>query len=579
MISIAALFGFSAALVAQEKAPDGHARQTCSHSKEVPPAAAKCDVETAGGLETYSLKDRAPLPAPPANNRKESSAAAHAPDDGRDHGQTSPVPAAGHSVPDGHDHSDGGPRNEHQYEHEHGHDHGQTPSASSSAGHSATGAGDHSDKTAINIEGLVEEKARVETVYETVSANAVVRFHPDHYAKIAPFVPGRVRRIIARLGDRVKKGQELVVIESVEIFNAKVEYLKNLSRYEVALAKYENIVKMGELGSFTQKNVEEAQAALAEARSQHEKALVARAAASKKLDRVKKLVDSGVSSRSELEAAENDFRSASIEVASAASRLSNAEKSMTRESRLSDGKISLKKEMADIQTEFYEARQNYEISRKYLEVVGVECEPGGPCREHDLGTFSIYSPIDGIVIENYAVIGGSVDPQTPVMCVGDYDRVAIDIDIYEKDLAKVKTGQLVEIDNIYGRPVSGKITYVSNILEPNTRTLKARAAIDANPELLKIGEFVNCSIHVAERPGAVTIPQSAVIEDAGRFIVFVKCGKSYDKVAVKPGFKSGDRVEITEGIGPQAVVVTVGNYQLLNASLSTKLELSCDSCK
>lgn len=509
---------------ADKSAPQGH--ENCTHGNE--PAGADEHAKSApAALETFSLKDRTEIKTPAAGEKNEIKGA-------KDH--------------DGHAHS------------------------KEAAGH---GAGE----AEIKIDGLIEEKVRVETVYETVDANAVVKFHPDHYARIVPFVPGRVRHISAKLGDKVKKGQELLVIESVEIFNAKVEYLKNLNRYEVALAKYDNIVKMGELGSFTQKNVEEAQTNLSDAKSQYEKAMVARAAAAKKFERVKKLVDSGVSSRSELEGAENELRSASIEVESSRSRLTNAEKSMSREEKLSDTKISLKKETADIQNEFYEARQNYDISRKYLAIVGVECEPGGPCREHELGTFSIYSPIDGVVIEQNAVIGGSIDAANPVMCVGDYDSAAIDIDIYEKDLANVKTGQKVEIENNYGKIISGRITYVSNILEPNTRTLKARAEIDRNPELLKVGEFVNCAVLTGERPNAVTVPQSALIEDGGRFIAFVKCGKSYDKVLVKTGHKFRDRVEIKEGIAPNAVVVTVGNYQLLNMSLSTKLELSCDSCK
>lgn len=456
----------------------------------------------------------------------------------------------------------------------------QNPAESvSGGGHDEKDGHGHSGAAEVKIDGLIEEKVKVETVYETVSANATVNFHPQHYAGIVSCVPGRIRHIKVKLGDMVKKGDELLVVESVEIFNAKVDYLKNLNRYEVALSKYENIIKMGELGSFTQKNVEESNDALADARSQYEKALLSRETASKKYGRVKKLVESGVSSRSELEAAENDLKSSSIEVETLRSRLDNAQKSMSRVEKLSDSKISLKKETADIQTEFYEARQNYEISRKYLAIVGVECEPGGPCRDHELGTFSLYSPIEGIVIEQNVSIGGSVDTQTPLMRVGDYDAAVIDIDIYEKDLAMVKKGQRVEVENIYGKTIAGRIDYISNIFEPNTRTLKARAEINENSELLKIGEFVNCSIFTAERENAVTVLQSAVIEDEGRFLVFVSHGGSYAKVYVKPGYFLKDRVEIIEGLKPGDSVVCVGNYQLLNMSLSTKLELNCDSCK
>ncbi len=542
VLIVAENMDFSRAIAAGDKTGGGHVHGAdCAGGHKNEPAV----------YETYSIEDRkAVAPVVPGGGDRE-----HEDHEKESIGRES----AGH---EGHGHESQAPQ---EPGHE-GHDH-------------AAGVAHEKSAAEVKIDGLIEEKVKVEKVFETVKANAVVKFHPQHYAGVVSCAPGRVRQIKVKLGDKVKKGDELLVIESVEIFNAKVDYLKNLNRYEVALSKYENIIKMGELGSFTNKNVEESNDALADARSQYEKALLARETASKKYGRVKKLVESGVSSRSELEASENELKSASIEVESLKSRLDNAQKSMSRVEKLSDSKISLKKETADIQMEFYEVKQNYEISRKYLAIVGVECEPGGPCRDHELGTFSLYSPIEGIVIEQNAVIGSSIDTQTPAVCVGDYDAAVIDIDIYEKDIAMVKNGQRVEVENIYGKIIAGRINYISNIVDPNTRTLKARAEINENSGLLKIGEFVNCSIFTAERENAITVLQSAVIEDEGRFLVFVSHGGSYAKVFVKPGYFFRDRVEIIEGLKPGNSVVTVGNYQLMNMSLSTKLELNCDSCK
>ncbi len=454
---------------------------------------------------------------------------------------------------------------------EHGHETGGTEKKDEHAGEAA--------EPEINIDGLETEPVKIETVYETVKSNGIVKFHPEHYAKVVSLVPGKLKQMKVKLGDRVKKGQELAVLESIEIFNAKVEYLKNLSRYEVMLSKYENIVKMGELGSFTQKNVEEAKTASSDAKSQFDKAQIALSTAHTKYARIKKLFDSGISSKSELEAADNELKSASIEHESSKSRFENIEKSLSRVEKLSDSKISLKKEVADIQTEFFEARQNLDVSQKHLSMVGVECDPHTGCKIHELGTFSIYSPIDGIVIEQLSAIGASIDTQTPLMCVGDYDKAIADIDIYENDCSKISVGQTVEVETSIKIPVIGSVVYISNQLEPNTRTLKARAEISENAELLKIGEFINCDILVSERPGAVTIPQKALVEDGDRQLVFVQCGKSYDKIYVRTGHRFMEKVEIKEGLKSGDVVVTVGNQQLFNMALSSKLELSCDSCK
>jgi len=438
---------------------------------------------------------------------------------------------------------------------------------------------DHAKEAAepeINIDGLETEPVKLETVYETVKSNGIVKFHPEHYAKVVSLVPGKLKQMKVKLGDRVEKGQELAVIESIDIFNAKVEYIKNLNKYEVLLSKYENIVKMGELGSFTQKNVEEAKTALSDSKSQYDKSQIALSMAQRKYERIKKLFDSGISSRSELEAVDNELKGASIEYESSKSKFNNIEKSLSRVEKLSDSKISLKKEVGDIQTEFFEARQNFEESQKHLLMVGVECDPAVGCKTHELGTFSIYSPIHGIVIEQNIAIGASIDTQNPIMGVGDYDKVIADIDIYENDCSKILVGQTVEIESLTRMPVTGNIVYISNQLEQNTRTLKARAEITINSELLKIGEFINCDILVSERPSAITIPQKALVEDSDRQLVFVKCEKSYDKTYVKTGHRFLDKVEIKEGLKSGDVVVTVGNQQLFNMALSSKLQSSCD---
>jgi len=455
-----------------------------------------------------------------------------------------------------------------------------TAKAAENAGEVKKDGAAEAEEPEINIDGLETEQVKVETVYETVKSNGTVKFHPEHYAKVVSLVPGKLKQMKVKLGDRVEKGQELAVIESIDIFNAKVEYIKNLNKYEVLLSKYENIIKMGELGSFTQKNVEEAKSALSDSKSQHDKSLIALSTAQKKYERIKKLFDSGISSRSELEAADNELKSASIEYESSKSKFENIEKSLSRVEKLSDSKISLKKEVGDIQTEFFEARQNFDESKKHLLMVGVECDPSIGCKTHELGTFSIYSPIHGIVIEQTTAIGASIDTQNPVMCVGDYDKVIADIDIYENDCPKISVGQTVEVESSMKIPVIGNIVYISNQLEPNTRTLKARAEITKNAELLKIGEFINCDILVSERPNAITIPQKAVVEDSDRQLVFVQCApKSFDKIYVKTGHRFMEKIEIKEGLKPGDAVVTVGNQQIFNMALSSKLELSCDGCK
>lgn len=547
--------------------PGAHALETSSVRYDAGKAPAAATTESA--LETSSVKyGGGQAPAAKAEPGHE----------GHDHAKT-PETANAHSAPaaepghEGHDHAK--PQVSKVEPGHEGHDHAKSPEPKAGAqGHS----GAPTEEKEVKIDGLVEEKARIETVYDTVKANGTVSYHPDHYARVTALVPGRVKKLSAMPGDRVEKGAELAVLESIEIFNAKSEFLKNLNRYEVALAKYETVMRMGEMGAFTQKNVEEASSSLVEARSQLEKARIAVEAASRKHERIKKLVGTGVSSRSELEAAESELRNASVELEAAKARFENIERSANRVEKMSETRISLRRETADIQTEFNEARLGFLYSMNYLKTIGIDCDMMNGCAAHDTGSFSLRAPIHGTVLEHNVFIGSSVDTQTAVMTIGDMDTVAVDIDIYESDYSRVARGMRVTVEAPGGK-TEGRIVFLSNQIDQSARTLKARAYADGASGFLKAGAFVDCGIIVGERSGAVTIPAKAIVDDGGRSLVFVKCGKSYDKVYVKTGARQGDRVEVLEGLDGSSVVVTVGNYQLFNMGLSGKLELSCDGCK
>ncbi|MEZ7891701.1 MAG: efflux RND transporter periplasmic adaptor subunit [Candidatus Wallbacteria bacterium] len=444
-----------------------------------------------------------------------------------------------------------------------------------------TGETGHTEEKEIKIEGLAEVPAISQTIYDTIKANGVIKFHPDHYAKVLSLAPGRVKEIKVKIGDRVKKGQELAILESVEIFNAKSEYLKNLNKYEISLAKYENTIKTDSNGNFINRNQEDAKNELAAARSSFEKTQINISNAQKKVDRLKKLVESGITPKAELENAEAELKSANAEYQLEKSKFETVEKAAMRAEKSTDSKLSIKKEIADIQAEFMEANANLIASAGYLKAVGVECDPQKGCiTHHNLSEFSLYAPIDGVIIEQNLAIGSPVDTANPVMTMGDYDKVIGAIDIYENDFNKISAGQTVEVYSKSGQKyIYGSINYIANQLETNSRTIKAQAEFTDDAESLKVGEFINCLVYVNEKPNAVTVPAEAVIDDSGNKVVFVKCGKSYDKNNVETGAAYGDRIEIKKGVSAGDIVVTTGNYQLLNMSLANTLELSCEGCK
>ena len=78
--------------------------------------------------------------------------------------------------------------------------------------------------------------------------------------------------------------------------------------------------------------------------------------------------------------------------------------------------------------------------------------------------------------------------------------------------------------------------------------------------------FANIEIITDVNSRAISVPQSAVLEDGGKSVVFVAQGNAYQKRQVQLGIKTGDRVEISDGLKAGDRVVLKGNYLLLQQS-------------
>jgi RND family efflux transporter MFP subunit len=185
-------------------------------------------------------------------------------------------------------------------------------------------------------------------------------------------------------------------------------------------------------------------------------------------------------------------------------------------------------------------------------------------------TFSLNSPIDGIVVERNATIGASVGTDANLFKIIDLSRVWIDADVFEKDLPRVRPGQEVKL-TVTAFPqstFSGRVILINSVVDPETRTVKVRTEV-ANPDgRLKPDMFANVQIVTDLNRAAISIPQSAVLNDEGKTIVFVAAGNGYQKRQVQAGIQNNDRVEIVDGINAGDKVVVKGNYLLLEQSKS-----------
>jgi Cu(I)/Ag(I) efflux system membrane fusion protein len=177
---------------------------------------------------------------------------------------------------------------------------------------------------------------------------------------------------------------------------------------------------------------------------------------------------------------------------------------------------------------------------------------------------TITSPRRGTVVEKRALAGIAIDPMTPLYVIADLERVWVQADVYERDMAQVKVGQgaRLSVDALPGRKLEGRVTFVSPTLSDATRTAKARIEFDNATGLLKPGMYATVMIGVDVGDG-IAIPEDAIIDTGERKIVFVAHqGGHFEPRAVSTGISIGGAVQVLSGLKAGEFIAEAGQFLL-----------------
>jgi len=341
-----------------------------------------------------------------------------------------------------------------------------------------------------------------QSIAGVIPATGKILVPEDRVAMIGPVNEGRIVRLYAGQGSRVKKGQKLADLESADIDQAEADYLNALADYENARRSSVAEVKL-------------AQATY---------------------DRTKFLYEKTITAGKNLQTAEHD-----LEVAKASA-----------ENSVNGTKAALT------------------AARRHLLILGLKDSTiDSLANKPDLAAvFSLNSPIDGTVVERNATVGATVGADANLFKIINVSRVWVDANVFEKDLQRVRLGQEVKltVPAFPGSTFSGRVILVNSIVDPDTRTVKVRTEVPNPDGRLKPDMFANVEIITDLNRSAISIPQSAVLNDQGKTVVFVAEGNSYKKRQVHTGIQNGDLVEIIDGLNAGDKVIVKGNYLLLQQS-------------
>lgn len=312
--------------------------------------------------------------------------------------------------------------------------------------------------------------ARAEVVSTRLVLPGVVESDPARTAAVLTPLAGRVLEIKVALGDRVRQGQVLALIDSPDLGQA-----------------YDDDTKAADTLQLAQKN----------------------------LERQQKQLDLGTASTRDLDQARSDHAQAEAEYARTQAR---------------------------------------------LKTLGVPSER----RSHST-LLAVTAPVSGSVTTLGIARGNMInDPTQPIMTVADLSTVWVSAMVPEKDVAAVAKDLDAEVTlSAYpGRVLHGKVLFVSDVIDSDTRRDKLRIAFANSDVSLKPNMFATVTI-LGPKRSRVVLPTSALLMNNDRTSVFVATAPwTFERRTIEAQLEEGTTVALDSGVQPGEQVVIKGGILL-----------------
>ena len=260
-----------------------------------------------------------------------------------------------------------------------------------------------------------------------------------------------------------------------------------------------------------------------------------------------------------------------------AARLHEAELAFERARGLYEQKVVSQAELQRREATMKTAQAEAHEAHNRLELLGVpRQEVERLDREHTIqADVALRAPFDGRVIVRNITRGEVVEMEQKLFTVADLSAVWVVGNVPEKDVQYIRKDQKVNvIVSAYPHAVFlGTITYVGDVLDSATRTMRLRVTVSNPDRLLKPEMFAAVRVYAAETPDALTLPLAAVQNGPTGKIVFVQRGTNdFDVRTIKVGSERGEVVTVLDGVSEGEQVVTKGSFVLKSEMERHKIE-------
>jgi HlyD family secretion protein len=175
---------------------------------------------------------------------------------------------------------------------------------------------------------------------------------------------------------------------------------------------------------------------------------------------------------------------------------------------------------------------------------------------------TIVAPTSGYVVKRLVAPGVLVQPGMPILKVAQVDRVRLQANVGEKDVAAIRVGSPVTVTTTAGPGLTARVTSVFPFVDQGPRTAVVEAIVDNRDRRLLPGQYVTMAFVTGERAAAITVPGGAVARLGGAAKVWVVSDGRAEPREVTTGLESNERVEIVRGLSGRERVVARGHENL-----------------
>jgi len=214
------------------------------------------------------------------------------------------------------------------------------------------------------------------------------------------------------------------------------------------------------------------------------------------------------------------------------------------------------KDRQQAENDHAQAQAELERAQSRLRAIGVSADP-----KQDGRKLSLKAPVSGSVIDLQVARGAHLnDPTAAIMTIANLDEIWVTANVPERDTALAAQGQAVDVvftaypDEVF----KGRVLFVSDILDPDTRRVKVRIAFQNSDMRLKPNMFSTTTFMTPKRTVPMVATTAVVLKNEADQVFVEIAPWTFEARPVEIDFQQGDQAVVAHGLKAGERVVVKG---------------------